>query len=182
MIKKLTLGFVTLAILANVSYSASVTVVVLPGTMTNLMAFTSNQGSVTIKQFVMTSLVNTNSLAYIVDTPTNSLVFATPAYTNRVYYATNYVQTWTNFYGLVQSNNYVGATLLTNLQLIDITNNVVAAATNSYAIRAILAAPGGSSVIYGPQANNLNGYYFDNGIWATNAGASTAPCSITLTW
>jgi hypothetical protein len=157
------------------AFATSFSVTVLPGTMTNILSFSPNQGPVLVKQFVLTSVGVTGSSVQIVDCPSSSLSYVQAAYTNRVSYATNYVQVWTNFYGVVQSNNYVGGQLLTNYWLVDITNNLVPASINFYSVRAQLASAGNATVIFGPPngQGNVNGYYFDNGIWATNTSTGT---------
>lgn len=174
----------TLAILGviNSIKAAQITVQVNAGTMTNILSFGPTLGSVSVKQFSVTSVTGTN-ICQFVDTPTNLLVFATAAYTNIISYATNGVLVWTNFYGLAQSNNYVGGTLLTNYWLVDITNSV-AAATNAYPIRAVIGAGPSSpltilSSAFGP---NFNQFYFDNGLWVTNSGVTASTAIVTITY
>jgi hypothetical protein len=173
-LKSLVVGIgVSVAVLTADAASYSVTV--LPGTMTNLFAFGPNQGSVLAKQFTLTTVGATASSAYIIDAPTNALSFTTVAYSNIVSYATNYVLVWTNYYGVLQSNNYVGGQLLTNWQLVDITNSVPSA-TYAYPIRLGVAAAGNTTATYGPintSVGSLNGYYFDYGIWVTNTSTGT---------
>ena len=160
------------------AFANSFSVTVQPGTMTNLFALGPNQGSVLGKQFIVTATTGTNFTAAIIDAPTNQLVFTTAAYTNTVRYATNGVLVWTNFYGVLQSNNYVGGSLLTNWWLVDITNNLVSAATNTYTVRLYVAAPANGSSTYGPVSGAVNGYYFDQGIWVTNTGPSVGTVTV----
>lgn len=171
--RKLILVFTIGVATSGSAFAASFSAQVQPGTMTNILSFSPNQGGILVKQIILTTVGATASTVQLVDTPTNLLVYTQAAYTNRISYATNYVQVWTNFYGVVQSNNYVGGTLLTNFWLVDITNNLVPATTNNYSIRAQLGAAGNTTTILGPVSGNLNGYYFDYGIWATNNSAGT---------
>jgi len=157
---------------AGPAMATSYSVTVLPNTMTNIMSFSPNQGALLVKQVIFTSGNNGPSSAAIIDTPTNSLTYTTAAYTNMVSYATNGLVVWTNYYGVVQSNNYVGGQLLTNWWLVDVTNSV-AAATYNYPVRVYCAAATSATTIYGQVNGQLNGYYFDQGIWATNTSAGT---------
>lgn len=162
------------------AFATSFSVTVLPGTMTNLLSFSPNQGSLLIKQVILTSVGTSQSSSFqLIDTPTNALVFVNPAYSNRVSYATNFSNlpgsVYTNFYGVVQTNTWIsGVGPATNIwALVDITNNVVPASTNYYPVRLAGAAAAASTVIFGPNiGGQLNGYYFDQGIWATNTSAS----------
>ena len=152
--------------------AASYSVTVLPGTMTNIFALGANQGPILAKQVIFVPTSGGAGQAELIDAPTNALGYSTLAYSNIVSYATNYVLTWTNYYGVVQSNNYVGGTLLTNWQLVDITNSV-ASATYLYSVRLYMSAAANTTVTYGPTSGNLNGFYFDQGMWATNMTSCT---------
>ncbi len=104
-------------------YGTTFTVTVLPGTATNLYT-----GPCLVKQVVLSSIDTTNSTAYLFDsTAYTNLAYVLPAYSNTVSYATNYINTWTNYWGAV--------TITTNLALIDATNTLVAASTNAYPIK-----------------------------------------------
>jgi hypothetical protein len=162
-IKSLTL----IGLLCAGTYSASalqVSQTVSPGTLTNILTFTQN-GSARVTQIIVSATTSTNVTGLFVDTPTNSLTYVSPAYTNTVSYATNYVNIWTNFYGVVNGT--------TNLALIDNTNNVVPASTNLYPSRVGVGCLGGSSVTF----QGVN-YYFENGIWFTNTGSGTEQITI----
>jgi hypothetical protein len=139
----------------------SVTTVLNPGVFTNLLSGF-NQ-SVLVKQVVI-SANSTNAAAQLIDSPTNTLTYVNAAYTNTISYATNYVSSWTNYYGVTQS--------YTNLQLVDV-SNPVAASTNSYPVRMGVACLAGSTATYG----NVN-YYFNRGIWATNTSTGIATITI----
>ena len=144
--------------------AASLTKVVYPNNMTNLMA--GFPGSVYVKSITATATSSTNAYAVIYDTPTNQFSFSSPGYTNRLSYATNYISSWTDPYGVTQS--------WTNVCLITVTNPV-AASTVSYNARGSIGAAAGTSAVY-------SGYntYFENGIWATNI--SGGPLSVTITY
>ena len=177
--RKLILGIgLGLAVSFN-AFALSFSVTVLPGTMTNILSFSPNQGAVLVKQVTLTSLGTSASSFSLIDAPTNSLVFVNPAYSNRVSYATNFSNlpgsVYTNFYGVVQTNTWIaGVGAATNIwALVDITNNIVPATTNYYPTRMSGASAANATVIFGPNVGGqLNGYYFDQGIWATNTSAS----------
>jgi hypothetical protein len=137
--------------------------------------FTANQftnftsmlpGPVKVTQIILVSSSTNNSSVQFWDTPTNTQVFTNSAYTNLISYATNYVSTWTNYYGATNS--------VTNISLIDATNTV-AATTNNYPLRISLAAGTNASI----RADNVN-YYFTSGVWVSNV--STNPATITITF
>lgn len=160
------------------SHAGTAAVTVNAGTMTNLFSLTANQGSVLIRQMILAPASGTapQTLSFI-DTPTNLLVFTTAAYSNKVSYATNYVQVWTNYYGLVQSNNFWGNNVVTtNFQLVDITNSVPQA-TNNYAVRFSVAIPTNSP----PLIYNAINQYYDQGVWVTNSAANGS-ATVTIVW
>lgn len=140
----------------------SVTTVVQPNTMTNLLTGFNQPFKLT--QVIITANTN-NASVLMVDSITNALTYTNAAYTNILSYATNYIATWTNFYGTTNST--------TNIALIDITNSV-AATTNSYPVRLGIAAVANASAKF-DQVN----YYFNNGIWATNTSSGIATITIT---
>lgn len=177
----------TLAILGvtNSIKAAQITATVNAGQMINLLSLGPNLGSISVKQFSVTATSGTN-VCQFVDTPTNSLVYLTQPYTNIVSYATNGVLVWTNFYGVVQSNNIVGGITLTNWWLVDVTNSVPSF-TNNYAVRAVIAVGPSApltilSSAFGP---NFNQFYFDNGLWVTNSaptGVVSNTAIVTITY
>lgn len=129
-----------------------------PGTLTNVLTFSQN-GSVRVTQIIVNALSTTNVSGMFIDTYTNWLAYTNAAYTNTISYATNYVNLWTNFYGVVNGT--------TNLALIDNTNNVVPASTNLFPSRVGVGCLGGSVAVF----SGVN-YYFENGIWFTNTSVS----------
>lgn len=140
------------------------TVVVQPGTMTNLLS--TFNGSTLLKQVVVTANTTNASLLFV-DTATNTLGYVNASYTNTYSYATNYITSWTNFYGVAQTS--------TNVALVDNTNNVVAATTNSYPVNLAATALASTTATY----VNIN-RYFMRGIWATNNSSGIA--TVTVTW
>jgi len=134
------------------------------GTMTNLFPLT--QGSAYVTSISVTA-VSSNTSVVFYDTPTNSFTYVTLAYTNRVSYGTNYNITWTNFYGVTQTNP------TPIIALIDVTNTVPQA-TNYYYSPAAISALAGTTANY----PNLNSYY-SKGIWVTNT--SPWPAIVTIT-
>jgi hypothetical protein len=136
-----------------------------PGTYTNVLSLTPNSGSIRVSQIIVNALTVTNVSGYFVDAPTNWLAYTNLAYTNTISYATNYVNLWTNSYGVVNGT--------TNLALIDNTNNVVPASTNLYPSRVGVGCLGGSVAVF----QGVN-YYFENGIWFTNTGSGTEQITI----
>lgn len=159
----LLIAVVGLSITAQAQYTVSQTVQ--PGTFTNIVIL--RNGSARVLNVVATATTATNAVGLFVDTPTNALVYTTSPYTNTISYATNYVYTVTNYYG--------GVLTLTNLQLIDITNNLVAANTNSYPVRFGVGAAASTSTSY----IGINSY-FQDGIWVTNTGTGAMNVSVTV--
>jgi len=154
------------------SQAAQITLTVLPGTMTNLLGAVN--GMAKVSQIIVAASTSTNVYGIqLIDTPTNQLGYATPAYSNTVSYATNNTgwSVYTNYFGVT--------TTITNFTLVDVTNNVVAATTNLYPIRAQISTLGGTST----RADNVN-YWFSTGIWVTNSGAvgTGGPASVTITY
>ena len=151
-----------ISVLASVGLAASaasLTTTVQPGTMTNLLV--GFNGSAYVTQVIL-GANSTNASVLIYDTPTNNWTFVTSAYTNTLRYSTNYYTYYTNIYGATQYS-------YTNNALIDITNNLVPAATNNYPLRLAGATLAGTTTTYGFSTSG-GAYFFDNGIWATNNG------------
>ena len=115
-------------------------------------------------------VVNTNSgvgSAAVYDLSTNVLTFTNASYNTIVSYATNYITTWTNYYGY--TNN------ITNLALVDITNTV-AAATNTFK-PIVTAAIGANASLSFAFLNQL----FTRGLWVTNTGGTNLTLTATYT-
>lgn len=141
------------------------TITVAGGGYVQLLSVTN--GAIKITQIIATATSTTNASALFIDAGTNSLSYIVPAYTNRVSYATNYITSWTNYYGV--------AVLTTNIDLVDV-NNSVASVTNNWPQRLNVAALAGTSTVF----SGVN-YYFQNGCWVSNTVAG-APIAITVTY
>jgi hypothetical protein len=156
----------SLAILGAVSLqAASITVAVPANTAVNVLG---NQfsGSAKVKSVAITSAGASSVTAY--DSITNVWTYTTPAFTNTISYATNSVVTWTNYYGVISS--------WTNIVLVDVTNNVVASATNTYPARFSLSCLANTTTAISPTS-----YVFENGLWVTNTTASAASLTVSYT-
>ena len=155
-------------------YANTVTTTVAGSAFVNLLP--SFNQSITVQQVIINGVTNSAASAYLIDTPTNQLLYVNPAFTNTISYATNYygIQVWTNYYGVVQSNYYAGSATPTSFALIDLTNNLVAATTNNYPVRLSITSAAGVTSRY----DGVN-YYFNQGIWATNLSINPEVISIT---
>lgn len=161
--KKILVILFALLLTLSIKAALSTTVVVPANTMTNLVNL-SGSGHVIVTAYVVTSTNATAVTASLMDTPTNVLAYVVPAYTNITSYATNWVQTWTNYYGATNS--------WTNYSLIDITNSV-AQSTNNYPVRIALTAAANTSAVLNPTYT-----VFDSGVWVTNSSAAAATVTI----
>lgn len=164
-LKKLFLvSSLTLSTLFSVSEASTLSISIPAGTAINLMP---NFSSTKITQIIATAAgtnYTTNLLVY--DCPTNVFAYTNAAYTNIISYATNYISTWTNYYGATNS--------VTNISLVDATNNV-AAQSNSYPQRMNLAFPSNSVT----RLDNVN-YYFYITPWVTNVGPGAISLTVTF--
>ena len=151
--------------LCSVAFANTATVTIAPNTFTNLLSFGPNLGSANVVAISVASVTGTNTTVSLIDTPTNQLYFTWTAYTNRISYATNYNTTWTNFYGVVQTNS------APIIALIDVTT-VVAAGSNAYPVRLTASAVASGTTLFTTHT------YFDQGIWVTNSSLGTAAVSI----
>jgi hypothetical protein len=111
---------------------------------------------------------STNSVTlYLYDIPTNSLTVTNAAYTNTITTLSNYVWSFTNYYGYVEP-------ALTNTVIIDNTNNAVAAGTNTVPPKMVLTClPSTTVSVQGVH------YYFYQGLWVSNATAYGAGTNAT---
>ena len=154
---------VALAILGAVSLqAASITMTIPTATATNLLG-NLFQGSAKITSVALTSTNAGSFVAY--DSPTNVWTYTTADYTNTVSYGTNYIYSWTNYYGVVNS--------WTNMTLVDV-QNTVAASTNAYPARFALSCLANTTTSINPTS-----YVFENGVWVTNTSAYTINLTVT---
>lgn len=153
-----------LLLIAAVSVKAStVALTVASGVMTNIIP---NFGSAKITQIIAATTGTNTATINLYDTFTNTTVYTNVAYSNILSYGTNYVSTWTNYYGVTNS--------VTNISLYDVTNSV-AATTNSWPLRIAGAIPSNSVVRF----DNVN-YYFVNSAWVTNSGSGSVTLTVTF--
>lgn len=173
------------------SQALQVTQTIPVGGFTNLIT-TFNNAPIKVTQIIVVTPTATNTSGLLIDTPTNQLTFISPAYTNIVSYATNYVSNltgsgtpyagytylaqWTNYYGVVQSistNLSTAGVAVTNLFLVDATN-IVAASTNLYPARVGVGAAYNNN----PAVFSGVNYYFQQGCWFTNTSTGTAQITL----
>lgn len=151
--KNVLIGLILSAGLMSAS-ADSKSVVISSGGYSNLVSIGAGGGAI-INQIAVVSTTTNAASVKLYDTPNY------PTYTNAAYiqlssYATNYVTTYTNYFGVQNS--------ITNAALVDYTNTV-SAVTNSYPIPFIGTSPTNTASVYpGP-------YTFNNGVWATNTSA-----------
>jgi hypothetical protein len=142
-------------------FGASGSFVLPAATYTNFPTLLSGSAKVTA-----VTLTTTNNSATVVfrDAYTNTFNFTNAAYIQTTSYVTNYITTWTNYFGY--TNN------VTNFALVDVTNTIPA---TNYAFPIVLTLGAGtnSTVTYNPLVANFN-----YGIWMTN---TTAGGSVTVT-
>lgn len=160
--KKLLLIAALVGLISSQASALTFVKVVQANTYTNLLS-----GSWALTQVILNSSVGATS-GILIDSPTNgALSYTNLPYTNITSYATNYNITWTNYYGVVQTN-YAPIEAL-----IDVTNSV-AQTTNLYPQRMTIGINTNGTTTY----QGVN-YYFSSGISYTNNGPNAV--SITLT-
>lgn len=163
--KKLISVIGALVIAAGSVHAATVSKTIAAGVFTNLLT-ASPSGSLKVTQFVLTATATNNAAFSAVDTYTNNLTYTNPAYVVYSSYQTNYITTYTNYYGVTNS--------FTNVAMVDyyVTNSAV---TNAYPIRFTATAITNTTSIF----DGVN-YYFQNGLWVTNTG--NGPLTLTITY
>lgn len=160
--KFITLLFIALLLGMVSSKAATTTILVNAGSCTNLLGFAAR-----VTQVLVSAPTVTNTSVLLIDAPTNVLTFVQPAFTNVLTYATNVVNSYTNYFGV--------PTLITNYGALVDMPNAVAASTNLYPQRLSLAALAGTTIT----ADNVN-YYFGTGVTVTNN--STGSANVTITY
>lgn len=167
--KKLILSLLAVGLLVGSSNAASTTFTLAAAAFTN--ACNSTLGVVApvkISQVMVTSAANNTCTLFFLDCPTNILTYTNAAYTNILTYATNYITTYTNYYGVTTS--------LTNKSLVDVTNNAVAAAAFSYNTEFTVTVPTNSTITF----TGLNAT-FQNGVGVTNSAGGAATITMVYT-
>jgi len=154
-----------LAFVASMVYGLSVFAA---NTISTNIATTSSafilQGDVAVSYITLSS-PDTNTAACVVyDSPGNWIAQTNAAYYTITSFATNYITTWTNFYGA--TNNLTNVVLYTG-----ITTN--SATTNAMTPKLSLSTAAGTS----SQFSGIN-MVFRSGICITNTGAGTIGVTI----
>lgn len=163
-LKKLSLSLLVGFVFCFGAQAATTSVTIPPGVMTNFTLL--SQGSLKVTQVILTASTATNTTVQLWDTYTNQTLFTNAAYSNILTYVTNYVSTWTNYYGVTNK-------VTNTASLVDITN-LVAGTTNSFNQAMVLSAVASTSI----RVDAAN-YYFQNGLWITNTSSGNAVVTIT---
>lgn len=155
--KKLLISIVASLAFALHLMAASIAFSLVSTQATNLSQVTGFTNSLQITQ-ITASTAGAGGAYQVYDAPTTNLQFTNASYISTSSYATNWITTWTNYYGATNS--------FTNVALIDysITN---AGTTNFYLQRYNSVVPTNGSVTIQGTANFIFGATF------TNAAAST---------
>lgn len=135
------------------------------GGYTNMPTLLSN--GVNVIAFTLTSAANNTATITVYDAPFTNISYTVGSYSNILSYVTNYITTWTNYYGYTNS--------ITNRAIVDYTN-FVAGVTNTYPIMYVLTCPTNSTV----QFNNLN-TRFQYGVYVTNTAGGAATLTLQYT-
>lgn len=155
------IGVATLCAVTLQLQAATVSISVANGTMVNILP---TSGTAKISQLIV-SCDNTHAGSFqIYDCITNITAYTNPAYISATSYGTNWITTWTNYYGSTNS--------ITNIAIVDIsvTN---AAASNSYPLRVTSAIPTNGVIKY----DNIGTFIM--GPWITNSSAATLTVTAT---
>lgn len=157
--------FLLTALLATVSVqAASISIPVAATSATNLLSLTqSGYAKITSVSVAATTATATTVAMY--DSSSGAATNVYPATTQLSSYGTNWIQCWTNYYGVQNC--------WTNISLVQVTNTI-AATTNAAPVRATLSAAGNTTTTVTPVS-----YVFENGVWATNSTAGAAVVTIT---
>lgn len=160
--KILAIGLLSVAaVFAN---AASVSMTIPGNTMTNLLSV--NNGSLKVTQLILSAPTSGGVTIQAIDNSTNSVKRINPAYTNTLSYVTNLVTTWVNYFGVTNT--------MTNTALVDVTNNPVAAVTNTISPTITASTAGNTSTTFSGVS-----YYFNYGLWITNTSPSNAAVTVT---
>lgn len=163
--KKLFVASLLIASIVCVN-AASTSTTVATTTCSNLVTLISGAPG-TITSVVFTSPAASVGSAKLYDSSSTAITYTNASYTTVSSYATNYISSWTNYYGVV--NN------ATNLVLMQVTNTV-AASTNSVPLLLTMSAGTNTSVTY--SGLNMN---FQSGLAVTNTGAGTIQVTVNYT-
>jgi len=162
--KKLLVASILVGLTALVN-AESVSIVIPANTMTNIV-----NGPTVVNQVLLTS-ANTAGTVQVraLDNNSDAVLRINPAYTTKALYLTNWTEYVTNYFGLIHTNLY------TNM-LYTVTNQAVAATTNSIAPVITASVPAATTVVY----SGVD-YKFLYGMWVTNTSASNVTVTVTHT-
>jgi len=152
------------ASLSAFAVSGSVTVSIAAAGMTNVLA--PLRGSAQITQVILTAPANNTASVTMVDSVTNILTYTNASYITLGSYVTNYITTYTNFFGTVNS--------FTNAALVDYSITNAATAYSYPNLLTVTAGTNSSVMIPYPQTFN-----FRNGVYATNTGSGSLTLTVT---
>lgn len=159
--KKLILSLIASVSVALGAYADSGTWTIANGAMSNLLS-----SPVKITQIIYQSTSTNTTQFSAVDSPSATFTNIIAGFSTITQKATNYITTYTNFFGV--SNSF------TNLALISATNTITAQ-TNTYPTQFTLFAATNTQA----RVDNAN-FYFINGFTVTNSGAG--PVTITVNY
>lgn len=159
--KKLILSLIASVSVALGAYADSGTWTIANGAMSNLLS-----SPVKITQIIYQSTSTNTTQFSAVDSPSATFTNIIAGFSTITQKATNYITTYTNFFGV--SNSF------TNLALISATNTIPAQ-TNIYPTQFTLFTATNSQA----RVDNAN-FYFINGFTVTNSGAG--PVTITVNY
>lgn len=149
-----------IGLVSALSVSAETASVVVSSTgMSNMVP-----SSAKVTQILVTSPANNTASIKLIDSITNILAYTNSAYSTLGSYATNYITTYTNFFGATNS--------ITNIALVDF-SNYVAAASYSYPTLATVTVPTNQTIVL--QGQQL---FFNNAVWCTNLGSGNATVTL----
>ncbi len=159
--KKL-LTIVAAAFIAASTYAATSAASITAAGVTNMVT-----GALSASSFILTSPANAATRVVLYDAPTVVLTNVVPSYITSGAYATNYITSYTNYFGV--QNNF------TNVALVhySITN---AASTNTYPILLTINAGTNETVVIADVT-----YNFTRGLSVSNAALGTASFSVVYT-
>lgn len=144
--------------------AASATAIIPANTMTNFVLL--SQAPVKVISLSANTFTTNSAIIFAYDTPTNATVYTNAGYTNILSYVTNYITTYTNYYGY--TNN------LTNKALVDVTNSVAITTNNLYPLR-YSASIGTNATVLTDQLNAV----FNQGLWITNQSVGAVAVTVT---
>lgn len=163
--KKILLSLFALATISASAATFNTTATCAVNSVTNVPTYMG--GGFYLISAQVSSVANNSATIALFDTAFTGLAQTNPAYSSITSYVTNYINSWTNFYG---ATNY-----WTNRTLIDV-SNYVAGATNALSPDYVWVCPTNSTLVL----QNLNNR-FQNGVSITNMAGGSATVVLTYT-